>query len=204
MRREMLNETKTDGNQLKRIPRTLRMISRRSRDIINHDVVQSLLKSNQKFDLFVLGYNINDPMLGLAGHFRIPSVVLSTIPALMKPLRDFIGNPASISSAPLYALPENVREMGFRERWRMFVEYAFENAFVLYTNYFIYEPFYNEHFLTESNFPTFDEVKKNVSLIVMNTHFSEGRIRPILPNLIEVSGVHLKEKPNPLPKVRFL
>lgn len=202
LRKDMLNETKTEKNQFLRIPRMLGMLNRRSSDVMSHVIVQNLLKSDQQFDLFVLGFNVNDPMLGLAGHFRVPTVVLSTVPSLMKPLRDYIGNPASVSSAPLYALPESVSRMGFRERWSLFVEYMFEYVFTAYMNYVVFEQFYSEHFPAAKNYPTFDEVKRNVSLILINTHFSEGRIRPILPNLIEVSGVHLKEKPNPLPKVK--
>lgn len=91
MRKVILNnEAKNDDTQLKRMPKTLRMIVRRSSDIVKHEAVQSLRKSGQKFDLFILGYNLNDMMLGLAGHFRVPSVIISTIPA-MKPLRDMIG-----------------------------------------------------------------------------------------------------------------
>lgn len=92
--------------------------------------------------------------------------------------------------------------MGFRQRLGLFIEYIFEYFHVTYTHYFYFVPFYDEHFGIIENFPAFDEVKKNVSLILTNTHFSEGTIRPALPNLIEIGGVHIKEKPNPLPKVR--
>lgn len=202
LRKGMLNEKKDNSNQLKRIPKTLRMIVQRSSEIVRHEAVQSLLKSGQTFDVFILGYNLNDMMLGLAGHFRIPSVVLSTIPAL-KSLRDLIGNPAAVSSAPLFSHPKKLSEMGFRERLGLFIEYTVEYIYVTCENYFLFETFYDEHFGAIENFPTFDEVKKNVSLILTNTHFSEGTIRPALPNLIEIGGVHIKEKPNPLPKVRF-
>lgn len=194
------NETKNDNNQLKRIPKTMQMIIRRSSYIVKHEKVQNLLKSGQTFDLFILGYNLNDFMLGLAGHFRVPSVIISTIPA-MKPLRDMIGNPAAVSSAPLFSHSTEITQMGFRERLRLFIEYTLEYLYVSYVNYFHFEQFYNEHFGKIENFPTFDDVKKNVSLIFTNTHFTEGTIRPGLPNLIEIGGVHIKDNPNPLPKV---
>lgn len=201
MRKGMLNnEIKNDDTQLKRIPKTLRMIARRSSVIVKHEAVQSIIKSGQKFDLFILGYNINDMMLGLAGHFRVPSVIISTIPA-MKPLRDMIGNPAAVSSAPMFSQLKKVSQISFRERLGLFIEYTFEYFYVTYTNYIIFEKFYDEHFGIIENFPTFDEVKKNVSLIMTNTHFSEGTLRPALPNLLEIGGVHIKEKPDPLPKV---
>lgn len=204
MRKRMLNnETKNDENQLKRFPKTLRMIARRSSEIVRHQTVRSLIESGQQFDLFILGYNLNDMMLGLAGHFRVPSVILSTIPA-MKPLRDMIGNPAAVSSAPLFSQANKIDVLSFRDRLRSFIEYTVEFLYVVHTNYFVFEPFYHEHFATIENFPTFDEVKKNVSLVLTNTHFSEGTLRPSLPALVEIGGIHIREKPNPLPKVNIL
>lgn len=203
MRKGMLNnDTKNDENQLKRFPKTIRMIARRSSEIVRHKAVQQLIESGQQFDLFILGYNLNDMMLGLAGYFRVPSVILSTIPA-MKPLRDFVGNPAAVSSAPLFSQADKIDVTTLKGRLRLFIEYVVEYFYVMHTNYFIFEPFYDEHFGPIENFPTFDEVKKNVSLILTNTHFSEGTLRPLLPNLIEIGGIHIKETPNPLPKVNI-
>ncbi|XP_055313328.1 UDP-glucosyltransferase 2-like [Sitodiplosis mosellana] len=200
MRKGMLNnETKDDETQMKRIPKWMRMMAHRSTLIIKHEAVQSVIKSGQKFDLFFFDYSLNDMMLGLAGHFRCPSVVFSTSPA-MKPLRDMIGNPAAVSSAPLFKHLKKIDQLNFKQRLGLFIEYVFEYFYVSYVNYFLFEKFYDEHFGVIENFPTFDEIKKNVSLILTTTHFSEGTIRPALPNLIEVGGLHIKETPNPLPK----
>uniref|UniRef100_A0A1A9X0P9 Cytochrome b5 heme-binding domain-containing protein n=1 Tax=Glossina brevipalpis TaxID=37001 RepID=A0A1A9X0P9_9MUSC len=49
-------------------------------------------------------------------------------------------------------------------------------------------------------FPTYQEMKKNVSLIFCNSHFTEGPIRPNVPAIIEIGGIQVKEKPNPLPE----
>lgn len=196
------NETKNEHNQLKRVPKILKIILQRSSEILKHEAVQKVLKSNQQFDLFILGYNLNDVMLGLAGHFRVPSVVISTIPA-MKSLRDMIGNPAAVTNAPLFRPEKHLIQMGFRDRLRLFIEYTFEYFYVTYINYVYFEPFYNEHFGNIDNFPSFHDVKLNVSLVLTNSHFSEGSIRPTLPNLIEIGGVHIKEKSDPLPKVTF-
>lgn len=38
-----------------------------------------------------------------------------------------------------------------------------------------------------------------MSLILVNSHFSQGGVRPNLPNVIEVGGLQIKEKPYPLP-----
>jgi glucuronosyltransferase len=48
-------------------------------------------------------------------------------------------------------------------------------------------------------YPSFSEAKRNVALVLSNHHFSEGAIRPHLPNMVEVGGLTIKEKPDPLP-----
>lgn len=42
---------------------------------------------------------------------------------------------------------------------------------------------------------------KNVSLILTCSHFSGGIIRPNVPAIVEIGGIQVKPKPNPLPKV---
>lgn len=69
---------------------------------------------------------------------------------------------------------------------------------------FVYNPFiflftfrYN---FPPDRYPPLEEVYKNVSLILTNHHFSQGPIRPNVPALIEIGGIQIKEKPDPLPE----
>lgn len=48
---------------------------------------------------------------------------------------------------------------------------------------------------------TYDEAIFNVSLILLNSHFTAQLPRPYLPNVIEVGGMHIKSKANKLPTV---
>lgn len=43
-------------------------------------------------------------------------------------------------------------------------------------------------------------MRKNISLVLVNYHFSQGNPRPNVPGLIEIGGVQVKEKPDPLPE----
>lgn len=47
-------------------------------------------------------------------------------------------------------------------------------------------------------YPSFNEVKKNVSIVLLNSHFSQNGVQPYLPNVIEIGGVQIKEKASPL------
>lgn len=52
------------------------------------------------------------------------------------------------------------------------------------------------------NRPSLEEMTKNISLTLINTHFTLGTSRPLVPNFIEVAGMHLKP-PSKLPNVIF-
>lgn len=41
---------------------------------------------------------------------------------------------------------------------------------------------------------------RNVSLVLVNTHFTSSGPRPLLPNLVEVGGLQVKPEPAPLPE----
>jgi len=49
--------------------------------------------------------------------------------------------------------------------------------------------------------PSFELAKRNVSLAFCNSHaISEGPIRPNVPGIIEIGGIQVKTKPDPLPE----
>lgn len=50
--------------------------------------------------------------------------------------------------------------------------------------------------------PSLEEMTKNISLTLINTHFTIGTTRPLVPNFIEVAGMHLKPA-SKLPKVKI-
>lgn len=141
-------------------------------------------------------------MLGVAGHFRCPSVIVSTIPAI-KSLRDYVGNPAGVSSVPFMPRPNSQQRMSFFGRVLNFIAYVIEFIMCNLLYWLVYVPQYEKHFPVSQNYPSFEEVQRNVSLVVVNNHFSQGGVRPLLPNVIEVGGLQIKEKPDPLEMVKY-
>lgn len=51
--------------------------------------------------------------------------------------------------------------------------------------------------------PPLEELASNVSLILVNSHFSISGVRPVVPNFVEVGGLHIEE-PRPLSKVSIV
>lgn len=201
-RTKMLNnDSQKAFTQMARIPVILKMVSRRSDEILQHEIVQQLFQSDRKFDLFVLGYHFNEPLLGIAGHFRCPSVVVSPSPA-MKAVRDLVASPASIATAPIFSKTgDEDSPPKFFGRFGLFIAYTLEYVIVMIVNNFLHEPIYAKHFPSTKGYPTYDEVQKNVSLVLVNHHFSQGDFRPMYPNIIDIGGIQIRAKPKPLPEV---
>lgn len=202
-RTKMLNnDTKTDFMQFARIPLIMKMQTRRMIEILQHEIVRRLINSEQRFDLFVLGYtNFNEPLLGIAAHFQCPSVVISPIPAL-KMIRDLVGNPAEIATTPIFGKSgETETPPKFLGRFLLFIGYTIEYAITVIGDTFLAEPVYATHFPASSGYPTYDEVKKNVSLVLVNHHFSQGDFRPLYPNIVDIGGIQIRAEPKQLPEV---
>lgn len=60
--------------------------------------------------------------------------------------------------------------------------------------------FYSFHFPSKK-YISYDEAHKNISLIFVNSHTSQGNIRPNVPGIVEVGGIQIKSTPSPLPEV---
>lgn len=171
-------------------------IMKQTLDTLNHPKFLEI--KNESFDLVVLGWFFNDFALGLSGHFRCPSVVI--FPNVNNYfMRKLTGNPSSISTVPSPLLPYK-SPMTFSQRFLNFFAVMMEPVMVEVVNYIYHRPLYNEAFPPDI-YPTFDEVLKNVSLVLLSQHFSERTPEALVPGLIEVAGMHIKKDPAQLPKV---
>lgn len=195
------NPHNTNGLSILQFGTIISAMTERNDNVLQHPKMQNLMHSGQKFDLVIIGWVFNEYHLGIAGHYRCPSVMLSTIPA-MKPMRDLTGSPTGVASVPI--LPEGlcVEPTSFWGRVLRFLFYFLEWIACTVADLFIHESHYNKHFPAGEGYPTYDEVKKNVSLVLINHHFSQGGVRPYLPSMVEVSGLQIKTRPDPLPQVQ--
>lgn len=194
------NPSNQQGGGATMLPYAIQVTNNRSVAVMKHPKMRALMNSGQKFDLFVFGWFLNDFLLGVGGHFKCPIVLVSTNPPI-KSIRDLVGNPAGVSSVPLIDRGHGVEPMSFLQRLEEFLMYTAEFIITFIVDYFIYYPYYNELFPASQNYSSFDEVKQNVSLVLINQHFSQGKPRAYLPNMVEIGGIQIQEKPNPLPKV---
>ncbi|XP_066998498.2 UDP-glycosyltransferase UGT5 [Anabrus simplex] len=163
--------------------------------VMNTTVMKNILKSEEKYDLFISEIFASDCVVGFAHKFKIP--LISVISSIALPwANDRVGNPDSPAYISNYFLPFTDK-MSLAER----VVNTVYNLAVKWGNYFICDKYTNQiarNFFGKDLPPVWDLVK-NTSLILVNSHFSINQPRPLVPAFVEVGGLHIEE-PKPLPK----
>ncbi len=177
---------------------SLRINAQSAHEALDDPVTRFLLNSGQKFDLFILGWTYNDFVLGIAAHFKCPSIVFHTV-ATTKTIRDFVASPTAVQNNQASAIVHGRTEITFAKRLSFLWEHAVEFFMIEFYDYFVLRPYYNQHFPVGNSYPSYRDVKRNVSLVFVGHHFSQGAIRPHVPNLIEIGGIQIKNQPDPLP-----
>lgn len=156
---------------------------------------KSLLDSREEFDAVFVEVFAIDALLGLGQHFNCPVIAVTTFDAVY--WNDvYTGNPSPYSFVPMvfYGLPD---EMTFMQRLANTIFSVMEK--IAYNFYHLPK----QRKLYDKLFPhakfSFDEIRKNVSLVFMNSHVSSSAARPFMPNMIGIAGIHI-EPAKKLPK----
>lgn len=163
---------------------------------LNHEVFQNFLRTNKiQFDVVVMEVFMNEAFLGIGHYFNAPVVGFSTFGA-SKWTNDMVGTPTPISYVPHLQIKFTDR-MTFPERAINALAYLGEAIFTEWYYMPKQEKLYDEIFPDPK--PTLGELQKNVSLVLLNNHFTLSFPRPYVPNMIEVGGLQINRTPKPLP-----
>lgn len=172
-------------------------------ETLNNTKVQEFIHSDgYQFDV-VIFENFQHECFVTMGH-KYGAHVIQLIPASpVAFLSQWHGQPFN----PSYIPDPN---SGFTDQMSIFVRIT--NTIVTCLQLILYPLFYmpqqNEIMLNHFNYtgwetrPPLEEMSKNISLTLINTHFTLGTPRPLVPNFIEVAGMHLKPS-SKLPEVIF-
>uniref|UniRef100_A0A1I8PV86 UDP-glucuronosyltransferase n=1 Tax=Stomoxys calcitrans TaxID=35570 RepID=A0A1I8PV86_STOCA len=167
------------------------------KDVLGNEQVQNLLKSPQEhFDLVIVETLQTDALFGFADHFQAPLIGFSSYGT--DPYIDaLVDNISPMAYSPLHTDPSTER-MDFSQRLRN----MWHNLLMMGHRVFMMNPMqdrlYREYFPKHTK--TLEEMRQNISLILLNQHFSLSFARPYVANMIEVGGFHLQHKPQPLPQ----
>ncbi|XP_055836955.1 UDP-glycosyltransferase UGT5-like [Episyrphus balteatus] len=196
--KNFFNEKVNEGQPFyKQFVSITQVINNCSNVTLQHPKMRQLMAEEQ-FDLVIMGYFFNELQVGLAAHFKCP-IVISFMVQPIRLINEFVGNPMEVSYVP-NLLSGADQPMSFLDRLKNFMIVEVLEPVMLY--WFANGPqksLYEYNFPSDK-YPSFDEVKKNVSLVLVNHHFSQGPIRPNVPGLIEIGGIQVKDKPDPLPE----
>ncbi|XP_037806550.1 UDP-glucosyltransferase 2-like [Lucilia sericata] len=152
-----------------------------------------------KFDLVIMGYFMNSFVFGMGARFKAPLAISWMGPPML--ISDiFVGNPSEVSYVPDMNMSIKVnKKMTFLQR----LQNLFMNMFFRLIKQMLdvrMRHLYSELYPTDGSFPTLSDMEKNVSLVFCNSHFTEGSVRPNVPAVVEIGGIQVKNKPEPLPQ----
>jgi len=164
--------------------------------VFDHPRVQRMLKE-ESFDLVVIDILANFCVAGIVHHFKAPSIQLTTMAA-----PNYIAN--RIGNRPITSfVPSNFFEFTDRMSFLERVSNTVLDLFVLFMsdNFFIQvmDKVYQDRL--GKNYPSSAEIGANMSMLFMNSHPVMTFPRPLLPDVIEVGGMHCKDGKK-LPKVQ--
>ncbi|KAL7041127.1 hypothetical protein ACKWTF_000661 [Chironomus riparius] len=152
---------------------------------------------NEQFDLVITGYFLNDFLLGLADHFKCPSIVFFSA-SFVSPINLMVGNPLSPEGAP-HIFSQSNELSTLTQRVKNFLMNIIDRVIIKNVAYYKSKKIYEFNFPPDK-YRSYDEVIRSVSLVLVNTHFTSSGPRPLLPNLVEVGGLQIKPNPSPLPE----
>ncbi|CAH1105627.1 unnamed protein product [Psylliodes chrysocephalus] len=162
--------------------------------ILQHKNIQSLMKSDEEFDLVILYHWVNDALAIFAHKFKCPLVILAAWPSSIVD-NHISGNP-SPSSFVTHMRAEYDSNMNFWER----IDNTFKQIVGELMVHFRMIPTQNE--VLKKAFPNAPELSTiiyNTSLILTPFHLSLGDPIPLQQNIKEIGGYHVTP-PKPLPK----
>lgn len=160
------------------------------------------LSKGLHFDLVISEQFFQEAWLMFAYKFNAPMVTISTYGA-----SDFFDRAMGMltpwSHVP-HVLLSYTDKMTFTERaynaYLSIYEWFYRNWYALPEQNRQAEQFFG-HLVAERNgqpLPTVQQLERDISIILVNTHRSIATPRPMMPGLIHIGGAHIKD-PKPLP-----
>ena len=147
------------------------------------------LKDKEKFDVIIIDLTLEECFLGFVPLFGNPPLIAITAYVSPPWYSTFVGNPQLLSFTNSYILPFADR-MTFSQRMANFMLHNY----VLYYRKFYHLPIMDKiaqkYFGKSTPLPS--EIEKNISLVMVNTHYSIDYPRPVLPAMITIGGLHIK------------
>ncbi|KAL3289132.1 hypothetical protein HHI36_003570 [Cryptolaemus montrouzieri] len=148
-----------------------------------NNAVQKLIKTKPKYDAVIVMSFFNDYVLALPHYLKSPAIIYSSISS-NRVNNKYVGNPNLIYGRDVLTDAPVTNFFG-----RLSVTCA--NIMLTIMEEYILAPSQNEYtkkYLPAT--PSVGELIKNVSLVLINSHFAIEPPRPYVPNMIQIGGFH--------------
>ncbi|XP_078036851.1 UDP-glucosyltransferase 2-like [Augochlora pura] len=163
---------------------------------LNNTHVKELVASGADFDLVITESFNTHCFFGLFHRIDAPVIEIST-----HYLMPWVFNQLGFSSELAYKpsmFAHVTRPLGFPQRmWNVFADWFYST--VVDAVYL-----WRDQRLAEKNLgpgvPDLSDATRNVSMMLVYTHYSLHGPHPHPPNVVEIGGLHIPKKVNPLPK----
>ena len=171
-------------------------------NILQQDSVQKLIHSTDlHFDVVIVEAFVNECFLGFAHKFQAHIIQVSPYGG-GNFMADWVGSPNPYSYVPDEFI-DYTDKMNFWERTHNTVVCLLKHV----GRQLIHVPKQNsalqKHFKYIDNLPPVWELERKTSLVLLNTHHSLSYPKPLMPNYVQVGGMHVKP-PKKLPQVRIV
>lgn len=153
--------------------------------------------STERFDLIITEIAWGECFFAFIHKFGSPPVIATSGVGIPPWISLTMRNPENPSYMPNFMLPFS-SHMTFRERMLNFIIHNFVTLIYEYRHIRAEEAIARKYF---KDFPPFWDIERNFSIVLVNTVPGVDDPRPLLPNVIPVGGMHIKDVPSPLPKV---
>ncbi|KAG7306656.1 hypothetical protein JYU34_008074 [Plutella xylostella] len=172
--------------------RLWRFTNQLSEYIVNKPILKKFIEEDQShFDLVLAEEFYQEVFYVFAHKYKAPLVLLSTFGSGHY-ISEYMGNALELSYVP-HEFTDLYGELTFLERAKNLAYTAFD---VIARKYFSLE---EQHYLAQRVFknlkdvPHVADLERNASLILINSHFTLAVVRPYLPNIVEIGGVHIED-----------
>lgn len=112
---------------------------------------------------------------------------------------DRVGGPDNPSYIPTI-VTRAAGKMNFKERMINTLYYIYFKIAWKYYSEWPADKLLKENFGPDT--PDINDIVYNTSMVFVNGHFSLDGPRPLVPNMVEIGGIHVKA-PRPIPKVKY-
>ncbi|XP_017056581.2 UDP-glycosyltransferase UGT5 [Drosophila ficusphila] len=196
----MVKEKPSIWTTMKSIFSSLSLLIDKQVDVLEDKRFQELyLNKGNKFDVVFVGFFFNTYQVALGARFNCPVIASWPGPPMIM-VNEVLGNPELLSVPQSHISVAPGKAMDFKQRVQNFVGTLGFNALGLFLHH-KYNRFYDRLWGKDKSMPSFEEAQRNVSLAFCNGHgISEGPIRPNVPGIIEIGGIQVKGKADPLPE----